>query len=88
MHGIPPIAPSEGYGEQEPEQWPRYDGPSNQDSRWSSGTDDSDEDEDDSPDPTHECVNCGTGSYIESEIQKNTPHFCDDCGSVTRHQKV
>jgi DNA-directed RNA polymerase subunit RPC12/RpoP len=36
---------------------------------------------------SHECTNCGTRKDV-NDYQKETPSWCDDCGSVKVHRRV
>lgn len=85
---IPP-----GYGTaQDIDQWKIHGAPAPADlSHRSDGNEDGDEQDeqdDNRVDPTHECVHCGSPARIESETRRRAPHFCDECDTVTDHQRV
>lgn len=86
-HGqdIPP-----GYGTaQDIDQWKIHGAPAPADlGRGSDGEADDEAEDEERVDPTHECVHCGSPARIESETRRRAPHFCDECDTVTDHQRV
>lgn len=75
------------YGVQDIDIWPSYGGINNDDYRWRNNNQ-SDDEEDMGPDPTHKCPQCSTKSYIKSERHRNFPRYCEECESVTQHQPI
>jgi hypothetical protein len=48
-----------------------------------------DSDEDDEPDPTHECMNCRTyRAHIEEPAGKHESYWCDWCGDLKQFERL